>query len=162
MSDFVDYSRYSLEQLCDVAQHIDREKYPAQFESLTREIEKQEQNHAEVSRLPEPEGENSFVPQEPQVMRGGCVGCFVFTMVGAAAGIAVALAWLSFCLMLFQPAPLVNMDGLNRWGGHVAAVMFGALIGSLGGFGVAIRHKPLQAVAAAAAILFALLLFVDA
>ena len=75
----------------------------------------------------------------------GCLGAFI----GAVLGIAAALLWLA----LFPPVPPPNSDGLNYWGGHVAMVMLGVLVGGVGGTFVAVGKRAFKMLFIAAVVL---------
>jgi len=119
MDDTPDYQHYSLEELYDVAQHIDREKYPERYALVVEQIANQERQRKE----------NPSAFQDSNEAKGGCVGGCSGAFVGAALGIAAAIFW----LYLFPPPHVPNMDGMNQWGGHMGLVMMGILVGGICG-----------------------------
>ena len=72
--------------------------------------------------------------------------------------VALAILWLNFIFSLKHPNPVTNMDGMNRWGGYVGAVMVGILVGGIGGPFITISEKPLRPLAITAGTFLSILL----
>ena len=139
MDNSPDYRSYSLEELYDVAQHIDREKYPERYAVVAQEILKRRKQWEE----------NSLASHNSPETKGGCVKGCAGAFIGAIVGIAAAILW----LWLFPPPHVPNMDGLNQWGGHIGLVMLGFLVGSVCGTFVAVGKQAFKMLAVAAAII---------
>ncbi|RYF37531.1 MAG: hypothetical protein EOO38_26125 [Cytophagaceae bacterium] len=70
-----------------------------------------------------------------------------------------ALAVLMFSL--FPPVAAPNMDGLNRWGGHLGAIMLALLFGATTGVFVAAGKEPIKTVTITTAIFVVVMLFLS-
>jgi hypothetical protein len=107
-----DYSNYSLAELYDVAQHINKERYPDRYALVAQEILRREQF-----------GEYDSPPTQTSkglwrgCMRGGCFGTLL--------GLGVGIWW----GQVYVPTGPIYGDGMDRGFGLMGFALFGILIG---------------------------------
>jgi hypothetical protein len=125
--DTPDYSSYTLAELQDVLQRIDREKFPDRYRLALQELHRKEaQLEIDQDKL-----------ERHRPRRGGCLGGCVGSMIGSVVGGGIPLSW----MLLFPAPPVPNMDGMNRYGGQMGMILLGLLIGPTVGACVGASRK---------------------
>jgi hypothetical protein len=84
------------------------------------------------------------LPPDASNLKNGCLCAFVGTIIC----IGIALFYLSSYPRVVPP----NMDGMNRWGGHMALIMFAFVFGGVGGAFVGGGKEPVKTVAVTVAV----------